>query len=50
MLYEILGDIWVVQRNPYLQDDLLDNPKRRALLIDALTTVWAKSKSVVAPT
>jgi hypothetical protein len=36
MLYEVLGDIWVVQRNPYLQDDLLDNPKRRALLIGAL--------------
>ena len=30
MLYEVLGDVWVVQRNPYLQDDLLDNPKRRA--------------------
>src|SRR4051812_31209347 len=36
MLYEVLGDIWVVQRNPYLQDDLLDNPKRRVLLIEAL--------------
>ncbi|MBV8504070.1 MAG: FAD/FMN-binding oxidoreductase [Paucibacter sp.] len=36
MLYEVLGDIWVVQRNPYLQDDLLDNPKRRAQLIEAL--------------
>ena len=36
MLYEVLGDIWVVQRNPYLQDDLLDNPRRRKLLIDAL--------------
>lgn len=36
MLYEVLGDIWVVQRNPYLQDDLLANPKRRALLIEAL--------------
>src|SRR6201988_4457486 len=36
MLYEVLGDIWVVQRNPYLEDDLLDNPKRRAQLIDAL--------------
>jgi len=36
MLYEVLGDIWVVQRNPYLQDDLLDNPKRRHLLVDAL--------------
>jgi len=36
MLYEVLGDIWVVQRNPYLQDDLLDNPRRRGQLIDAL--------------
>lgn len=36
MLYEVLGDIWVVQRNPYLQDDLLDNPKRRQQLVEAL--------------
>ena len=36
MLYEVLGDIWVVQRNPYLQDYLLDNPKRRAQLVEAL--------------
>jgi FAD/FMN-containing dehydrogenase/Fe-S oxidoreductase len=36
MLYEVLGDVWVVQRNPYLQDDLLDNPKRRKMLVDAL--------------
>jgi hypothetical protein len=36
MLYEVLGDVWVVQRNPYLQDDLLDNPKRRKLLVDAI--------------
>ncbi len=36
MLYEVLGDIWVVQRNPYLEDDLLHNPKRRALLVEAL--------------
>src|ERR1700679_1215260 len=36
MLYEVLGDIWVVERNPYLQDDLLDNPKRRRQLIAAL--------------
>src|ERR1035437_10137095 len=36
ILYEVLGDIWVVQRNPYLQDDLLDNPKRRVLLVQAL--------------
>lgn len=36
MLYEVLGDIWVVQRNPYLQDDLLDSAKRRQQLVDAL--------------
>ncbi len=36
MLYEILGEIWVVQRNPYLQDDLLGDPKRRASLIETL--------------
>ena len=36
MLYEVLGDIWVVSRNPYLQDDLQDNPGRRAALIAAM--------------
>ncbi|MGB3072376.1 MAG: FAD/FMN-binding oxidoreductase [Ottowia sp.] len=37
MLYEVLGDIWVVRRNPYLQDDLLDNPRRRKQLVEALS-------------
>jgi FAD/FMN-containing dehydrogenase/Fe-S oxidoreductase len=36
MLYEVLGDIWVVHRNPYLEQDLLDNPRRRGQLIAAL--------------
>jgi len=36
MLYEVLGDIWVVSRNPYLQDDLLGNRRRRAALVAAL--------------
>ena len=36
MLYEVIGDIWAVSRNPYLQDDLLDNPRRRRQLIEAL--------------
>ena len=36
MLYEVLGDIWVVRRNPYLEDDLLANIKRRRALIEAL--------------
>ncbi|MDR2838775.1 MAG: DUF3683 domain-containing protein [Azonexus sp.] len=36
MLYEVLGDIWVVQRNPYLEDDLLRNRERREALVSAL--------------
>jgi len=36
MLFEALGDLWVVSRNPYLQDDLLANRKRRAALVEAL--------------
>ncbi|MCL2075862.1 MAG: DUF3683 domain-containing protein [Betaproteobacteria bacterium] len=36
MLYEVIGDIWVVKRNPYLEDDLLANRERRSLLIGAL--------------
>ena len=36
MLFEVLGDIWVVRRNPYLQDDLLADRKRRELLTQAL--------------
>ena len=36
MLFEVLGDLWVVSRNPYLQDDLLDNKKRLRSLIQAL--------------
>ncbi|TCP15233.1 Fe-S oxidoreductase [Crenobacter luteus] len=36
MLFEVLGDIWVVERNPYLVDDLLENPKRLAALVGAM--------------
>jgi FAD/FMN-containing dehydrogenase/Fe-S oxidoreductase len=36
MLYEVLGDIWVVRRNPYLEDDLLANRERREALVEAL--------------
>ena len=36
MLFEVLGDIWVVDRNPYLQDDLLEDPKRQRLLVEAM--------------
>ncbi|QMT32216.1 DUF3683 domain-containing protein [Alysiella filiformis] len=36
MLFEVLGDIWAVVRNPYLVDDLLEHPKRQAALVQAL--------------
>jgi FAD/FMN-containing dehydrogenase/heterodisulfide reductase subunit C len=36
MLFEVLGDMWVIQRNPFIQDDLLANRKRRKSLIHAL--------------
>lgn len=36
MLFEVLGDMWVVGRNPYLQDDLQKNTDRRNQLIHAL--------------
>jgi FAD/FMN-containing dehydrogenase/Fe-S oxidoreductase len=36
MLYEVLGDIWVVERNPYLQEDLLANVRRRLALTEAM--------------
>ena len=36
MLFEILGDMWVINRNPFIQDDLLENRKRRESLIHAL--------------
>ena len=39
MLYEVLGDMWVISRNPYLQDDMLGNRRRRAALVAALATV-----------
>jgi len=36
MLFEVLGDLWVVDRNPFIQEDLLGNRKRRAALVGAL--------------
>jgi len=36
MLFEVLGDLWVITRNPFIQDDLSQNPKRRDSLIHAL--------------
>ena len=36
MLLEMLGDMWMVQRNPYIHDDLLENRQRRQSLMDTL--------------
>ena len=36
MLFEVLGDMWVAERNPYLQDDLINNRDRRQALVEAL--------------
>ena len=36
MLFEVLGDLWVVSRNPYLHDDLIENPKRFKQLVEAM--------------
>jgi len=36
MLFEVLGDIWVIDRNPFIQEDLLDNRRRRDALVGAL--------------
>ena len=37
MLFEVLGDMWVITRNPYIQDDLLSNRSRRDALLGALS-------------
>jgi FAD/FMN-containing dehydrogenase len=36
MLFEVLGDVWVVERNPFIQEDLFQQPHRRRLLLGAL--------------
>lgn len=36
MLFEVLGDIWAVVRNPYLVDDLLEHTKRQSALVEAM--------------
>jgi FAD/FMN-containing dehydrogenase/Fe-S oxidoreductase len=36
MLFEVLGDMWVITRNPFIQDDLIENKKRWDSLVHAL--------------
>jgi len=35
-LFELLGDMWIVMRNPFIFDDLLKNPRRKHSLIETL--------------
>lgn len=36
MLFEVLGDMWVISRNPFVQDDLIENESRWKSLTHAL--------------
>ena len=36
MLFEVLGDMWAIQRNPFVQEDMFTNSGRKKLLIAAL--------------
>jgi FAD/FMN-containing dehydrogenase/Fe-S oxidoreductase len=36
MLYEVLGEMWVLLRNPYLEDDLIDHPRRRSQVLGGM--------------
>ncbi len=36
MLFEVLGDMWVISRNPFIEDDLVENTKRWQSLRHAL--------------
>ena len=36
MLFEVLGDLWVIDRNPFIQEDMLGNRRRREALVSAL--------------
>jgi len=36
MMLEVLGDMWVVARNPYLHEDLLEDAGRHRALVEAM--------------
>ncbi|MCK9532541.1 MAG: DUF3683 domain-containing protein [Gammaproteobacteria bacterium] len=36
MLFEVLGDMWVIVRNPFIQDDLIEDARRWGSLMHAL--------------
>jgi FAD/FMN-containing dehydrogenase/Fe-S oxidoreductase len=36
MLYEVLGEMWAIQRNPYLEDGLIDNRRVRRQVLEGM--------------
>jgi len=36
MLYEVLGEMWAVARNPYLEDDLVEHATRRSGVLEGM--------------
>jgi FAD/FMN-containing dehydrogenase/Fe-S oxidoreductase len=45
MLYEVLGEMWAIQRNPYLEDELMGRPKRRGELLGGMRRRLAEIES-----
>lgn len=44
MFFKIFGDMWVILRNPYLQDDLLKNPQRKKKILLAWQNRLSQTK------
>jgi FAD/FMN-containing dehydrogenase/Fe-S oxidoreductase len=36
MLYEVLGEMWVIRRNPYLEDGLIESARARRQLLEGM--------------
>ena len=36
MLYEVLGEMWAIQRNPYLEDGLIGNRRTRRRMVEGM--------------
>jgi FAD/FMN-containing dehydrogenase/Fe-S oxidoreductase len=36
MLYEVLGEMWAIQRNPYLEDGLIEDRRTRKLVLEGM--------------
>ena len=36
MLYEVLGEMWAIQHNPYLEDGLIEDRRTRKLVLEGM--------------